>query len=132
VIDDNTTPTIDSPDDIAYVEGTIGNSIIWTPSDMYPASYQVSYNGSALASGDWGGARVAANVDGLPVGTHVIRLTVYDGSGLSVYDEVSVTVTAIEPEEPVPVFDPTLLIIIGAIAGAAVIIVVIIIILKKK
>ncbi|MGY5880906.1 MAG: right-handed parallel beta-helix repeat-containing protein, partial [Candidatus Thorarchaeota archaeon] len=25
VIDDNTTPTIDSPDDIAYVEGTIGN-----------------------------------------------------------------------------------------------------------
>ena len=133
VIDDNTAPTIDSPDDISYVEGSTGNSIIWTPSDMYPASYQVSFNGSALATGDWGGSRVAANVDGLPVGTHVIRLTVSDGSGLSTYDDVSVTVTAVESTTgPLPPFDPTLLIIVGAIAGAAIVIVVVIIILKKK
>ncbi|TFH07786.1 MAG: right-handed parallel beta-helix repeat-containing protein, partial [Candidatus Thorarchaeota archaeon] len=132
VVDDNTVPTIDHPDDITYVERTTGNSIIWTPVDMYPASYQVSYNGSTLATGEWAGSRVVANVDGLQVGTHVIRLTVYDGSGLSIYDEVSVTVTAIETEEPLPVFDPTLLIIVGAIAGAAIVVVVIIIFLKKK
>lgn len=132
VIDDDTAPTIDSPNDLTYVEGTMGNSIVWTPLDMYPASYQVSHNGSMLASGDWGGSRVVADVDGLPVGIHVIRLTVHDGSGLSAYDEVTVTVTVVEIVTPPPVDDSTMLLLIGAVVGAAIIVVVIVVLIRKK
>lgn len=132
IIDDDTAPTIDSPTDLTYVEGTMGNSIVWTPVDMYPASYQVSHNGSMLASGDWGGSRIVADVDGLPAGIHVIRLTVHDGSGLSAYDEVTVTVTAIEIATPPPVDDLTTLYLIGAVVGAAIIVVVIVILIRKK
>ncbi len=132
VIDDDTAPTIDNPNDLTYVEGTMGNSIVWTPVDMYPASYQISHNGSMFASGDWGGSRVIADVDGLPAGSHFIRLTVYDGSGLSAYDEVTVTVTAVEVVTLPPVDDSTMLLLIGAVVGAAIIVVVIVLLMRKK
>ncbi|MGY5880351.1 MAG: hypothetical protein RTV31_08870, partial [Candidatus Thorarchaeota archaeon] len=133
VIDDNTTPTIDSPDDIAYVEGTIGNQIIWTPTDDYPDTFAVTYNGSTFVSDSWGGSRITVVVDGLSPGTHSFTITVYDGSGNSATDLVEVRVSAVvvTPTPPPPV-DVGLLLIIVAVAGTIVVVVVVIYVLKKR
>ncbi|MHA1636785.1 MAG: right-handed parallel beta-helix repeat-containing protein, partial [Candidatus Thorarchaeota archaeon] len=133
VINDETNPIIDSPDDLMFVVGTTGNSLVWTPVDEYPATYEISSNGSVYISGDWGGSRVVLDVDGLPVGNHTFTLTVWDGSGNSVSDEVIVVVIPYEgwtaPLEPL---DATLAIIGLAVAGGVIAVVVIVYFLKIK
>jgi parallel beta-helix repeat protein len=133
VVDDDTPPVIDSPDDITYVEGFTQNFIVWSASDDYPDSYSVVYNGSVYESGDWSGAAILVNVDGLLAGNHSFRITVYDGVGLSAQDTVVVIVT---PPEGVttlpPPADLTALIIIGGVAAGVVIIVVIVYFLKQR
>ncbi|MHA1908565.1 MAG: right-handed parallel beta-helix repeat-containing protein [Candidatus Thorarchaeota archaeon] len=133
VIDDDVSPTIDSPEDIEYVEETTGNSIAWVPEDDHPDSYSVSYNSTVVESGDWGGSRITVDVDGLSVGSHVFTITVYDRSGNSATDSVNVTVTPIIPiEPPVPPVDWVLLLIIGGAIGAVVVVIVIVYFLKKR
>jgi hypothetical protein len=133
VINDPVVPTVDSPDDVVYVLGTTGNSIVWTPADDYPATYVVSYNGSTHVSDDWGGSKVILNVDGLPLGNHTFTLTVYDGSGSSVADSVTVIVIPYEgwTPEPTPV-DYTLALIIAGAVGGVIVIVAVVYFLKFK
>ncbi|UCE10779.1 MAG: hypothetical protein JSW61_02280, partial [Candidatus Thorarchaeota archaeon] len=133
VIDDDIAPTIDSPADISYLEGSIGNAIVWTPMDEYPSYFEVSFNGSIIASEDWGGSRIPVSVDGLPAGTHSMTLTVYDGSGNSVSDTVVVTVIPVVPTTPPPEpLDLGVLIIVVIGAGAAVAVVVIVFLIRKR
>ena len=102
VVVDNTPPSIDTPADISYTEGFTMNFIIWSPTDEYPDSYVVMYNGTTYESGDWTGAIIAVNVDGLRAGNHTFRITVYDCAGLSVSDSVIVIVTPAEAETTAP------------------------------
>ena len=134
VIDDSVAPAVDSPDDLVIILGTTGNSIIWTPTDVYPASYAVSSNGSVYASGDWGGSRIAVVVDGLPLGNHTFTLTVEDGSGSSATDTVTVTVLPFEgwTPEPAPLDYTIVLIVVGAVAGVIVLAVVVYFVKFKK
>jgi parallel beta-helix repeat protein len=89
---ETTTPTIDQPADIDYVEGTTGNTIIWTPSDAHPSHYVVYRNGTEVALASWDGSSITVEVDSLNVGTYVCRIVVYDTSGNWVSDTVLVIV----------------------------------------
>ncbi|MFW9847326.1 MAG: right-handed parallel beta-helix repeat-containing protein, partial [Candidatus Thorarchaeota archaeon] len=132
-LDDNTDPTIDSPDDITYTHGTTGNNIIWSPSDDYPDTYRVTIDGELLMSAAWGGSRVVVVVDGLDVGEYVFELTVFDGSGNSQSDSVAVIVEALEPTGPPPIqIDPAVLLAVAAIAGGAVVVIVIVYLIRKR
>ncbi|MDF1541116.1 MAG: NosD domain-containing protein, partial [Candidatus Thorarchaeota archaeon] len=133
VIADGDNPTIDSPADITYTEGTTGNVIIWTPSDAHPDFFEVTANGSVLVSGSWGGARIVLNVDGLQPGTHNFALTVTDGSGNEVSDTVRVIVLAIVGETtPPPPLDLGPILIMVGVAGAVVVVIVVIYFIKKR
>ncbi len=93
-VDDSVAPLIDSPSDLSFVEGDPTASITWTPTDSYPISFEILDNETVLESGDWDGSQITIGLDTLPLGLHVITLTVYDLGGNSVSDEVYVTVTS--------------------------------------
>ncbi|MHA1770590.1 MAG: right-handed parallel beta-helix repeat-containing protein [Candidatus Thorarchaeota archaeon] len=137
---DSTDPSLDSPEDFTIYYGSIGNTIVWTPTDLYPESYTVALNGTTIASGDWSGAKIVVNVDGLDVGVHQFTLTVYDASGNSANDEITVTViyspwapaptTTVTPPAPI---DPLLIgLIVAGVAGAIAIVVVLYMLKKKR
>jgi parallel beta-helix repeat protein len=134
VVDDVDAPTIDEPEDITYYFGTTGNRIIWSPEDEYPASYEVSLNGTVIISESWQGSRIVVEVDGTPIGTHHYVLTVYDGSGDSASDTVTVNVLPVVPATtaiPPPDYSVLIILVVGA-GIAAVVIVVLFLYLKKS
>ncbi|MHA1735394.1 MAG: PKD domain-containing protein, partial [Candidatus Thorarchaeota archaeon] len=78
---------------LSYVEGTVGHWINWSASDLDPASYSVTRNGTLVTSGTWDGSDIDVNVDALAVGTYIFAINVSDGSGNFATDSVTVTVT---------------------------------------
>ncbi|MDF1540929.1 MAG: hypothetical protein P1Q69_18680, partial [Candidatus Thorarchaeota archaeon] len=132
VIADTEDPTIDSPADLVYLEGTTGNAIVWTPRDDNPDSYQIVSNGTTLKTDDWSGSRIAFDVDGLAPGVYLYTVTVYDTSGNFATDSVNVTVTPVIPlDEPV-IVDWLLIIIVVVVIGAVVVVIAIIYFMKKR
>ncbi len=91
-VTDTVSPSIDSPSDVEYSEDTTGHSIVWSPSDAHPASYEVYRNGTIVESGAWTGDNITVNIDGLGVGAYNYTLVVYDESGNHASDTVIVTV----------------------------------------
>ncbi|RLI51919.1 MAG: hypothetical protein DRO93_15615 [Candidatus Thorarchaeota archaeon] len=75
---DVTPPALSHPEDITYVEGTVGHSISWTATEEYPAFYEGFRNGIVIASGSWSGSVITVNVDGLAPGTHNFTVRVTD------------------------------------------------------
>jgi hypothetical protein len=133
VVDDDTAPTIDNPEDITYTEGSTGNVIIWTPMDEYPESFRVTYNGSIIRDESWGGSRIILNVDNLAVGSHVFLVSVTDGSSNSISDQVMVTVLPVIPvTPPVGPFDLAALGLVAAVGGAVVVVFVVLYFLRKR
>ena len=92
VVDDLTIPTIDSPDNQTIYEGSTMNSIVWSPSDDYPVSYQILRDGSELVTDDWDGGNISISIDGLGLGTYNYTIVVFDIGGNSVTDTVWITV----------------------------------------
>ncbi|MHA2116895.1 MAG: right-handed parallel beta-helix repeat-containing protein [Candidatus Thorarchaeota archaeon] len=130
-------PTVDSPNDVSYTEGTTGNSINWTASDANPSSYVVYRDESVLVSDSWDGSQVIVIIDGLAVGTYDYTLEVMDLGGNTVSDSVTVTVTAEPTTSTTPTGGPTtpdgsLMTIVVIGAAGAVVIIIIIIVMKKK
>ncbi|MFW9848944.1 MAG: right-handed parallel beta-helix repeat-containing protein [Candidatus Thorarchaeota archaeon] len=132
VVDDGTAPEIDHPADVVYIVGTTGNNIVWSPQDEYPYSFLIERNNTIAADGMWGGSRITINVDGLAVGNHSYRLTVYDRGGNQNTDTVVVIVEPLIQEPEVLAVDWVILIIIGTVIGAVVVVVAIVYYLKKK
>ncbi|RDE12690.1 MAG: hypothetical protein C4K49_09815 [Candidatus Thorarchaeota archaeon] len=91
---DTTPPVINHPVDIRMNETDTGLSIVWTPSDLYPASWEVRLNGTVVASGAWNstGEDVVVSLNGLNPGTYVYTITVADMSGNLEDDMVAVRV----------------------------------------
>lgn len=85
-------PTLDSPEDLTYEEGTIGHEITWNATASFPLHYVVYRNGTLIVSNQWNGSQIAVSVDGLPVGTYEYALTVEDTLGGTASDTVFVTV----------------------------------------
>ncbi len=133
VINDATAPIIDSPEDIVFVVDTTGNRIIWTPTDDYPDSFEVSFNGTVIAADSWGGGHIVLELDNLVVGEYNFTMTVFDGGQHSASDTVAVQVIPYEGWTPVlPPPDFTLLIIAGVGVTGAVVIIGVIYVLKIK
>ena len=117
---DTTPPVINHLLDIRMNETDTGLSIVWIPSDLYPASWEVRLNGTVIVSGAWNstGEEIVVSLDGLDPGTYVYSITVTDMGGNSEHDVIVVTV------ERVPdwweVFGPfgsvTVIITIGSLA----------------
>jgi len=86
-------PSVDSPDDITYEEGTSGYSISWTATDNNPDSYIIYREGVVVDSGSWtSGVPITINVDGLTVGSYNYTIVVTDASNNTATDTVIVTV----------------------------------------
>ncbi|MHA2364251.1 MAG: Heimdall-CTERM domain-containing surface protein [Candidatus Hodarchaeales archaeon] len=93
-------PSINSPQDISYVEGDTGFSISWIAIDNNPSTYSIQLNGNEIASGSWvSGNTFIQSVDGLSTGVYNYTIIVSDEDGFNEFDSVIVTVTA--PESPV-------------------------------
>ncbi|MHA2067534.1 MAG: LVIVD repeat-containing protein [Candidatus Thorarchaeota archaeon] len=89
---DETPPDIDQPGDIQYVEGVTGNTITWSPSDLYPAAFEILKNGTSARSGPWDGSVISIDVDGLAFGVYNYTLIVSDDGGNTARDTVFVSV----------------------------------------
>ena len=85
-------PTIDHPADIEYIVGNTGNSITWTPDDLFPHTYQILRNDTEVDSGSWDGSSITVSIDGLEVGTYNYTLSVSNEAGNQVTDTVFVNV----------------------------------------
>ncbi|MHA2192140.1 MAG: hypothetical protein ACXAAR_01795 [Candidatus Thorarchaeota archaeon] len=102
-VSDGTAPIIDEPSDINYNEGEPGGSIVWSPSDSYPSSYEIYLNDVLIKSGLWNSSleTITVSVTGQPRGTHNFTLAVYDLDGNSASDSVDVFVS----DATLPVID---------------------------
>ncbi|OLS22494.1 MAG: hypothetical protein HeimC3_30350 [Candidatus Heimdallarchaeota archaeon LC_3] len=82
-------PTLDSPDDLSYTEGSIGHNITWTAYDNNPVNYTLLRNSIEIENNSWiSGDPLKFNVDGLVEGTYNFTLMVYDKDGLYAVDTV--------------------------------------------
>jgi len=87
-------PSINSPANINYQEGDIGNSITWTATDDNPTTYTITRGSTQVASGSWSsGSPITVSVDDLSIGTYTYTCTVSDGDGQTDSDSVIVTVS---------------------------------------
>ncbi len=91
-IPDLTNPSINHPEDIMYIHGSLGHTLSWEVADIYPASFKVERNNSMIVGGSWFGDNIQITVDGLPIGSHLYTCTVYDQAENTNYDTVMVTV----------------------------------------
>jgi parallel beta-helix repeat protein len=89
---ETTTPTIDQPASMNYVEGITGNTITWTPSDEHPSHYVVYRNGTVVVLANWDESSITVEVDGLSVGVYNYTIVVYDTSGNWASDTVLIIV----------------------------------------
>ena len=98
VLPDMTPPSLDSPSDIIYAFGAVGNTINWTPQDTNPQYYEILLNGSLLYWGIWNSSSeiINVNVDGLPIGTHSYMVRVSDIQWNNATDLVEVSVISHE------------------------------------
>ena len=148
VVDDTTSPSIDTPADIEYEESTTGHFIIWNPSDIHPVHYAIYFEGSLVKSGAWNSSSetITISVDGLDSGTYNYTLMVTDIGGNTAVDSVMVSVTVATTTSTLPtttstlpttngtatLTDGTVMTIIVISIGGVVVIITIFIVLKKK
>jgi hypothetical protein len=93
-VGDIAAPSITSPSDITYEEGsTTTYTITWDVSDANPATYNITENGVDVDNGAWTNGTITYDVSGLSVGTYTYILTVRDQAGNYKSDTVLVTVT---------------------------------------
>ncbi len=143
---DGIAPTIDSPLDIEYTEGDIGNTITWNPDDLHPSNYEILRDGVSVGSFVWSLPleSIMVPVDGLLPGEYNYTLVVTDTGGNTVSDSVIVTVTTqsttpttetttdTTSPTPPPPSDMSVMIIVLVGAGGAVVVIIIIFLMKKK
>lgn len=91
---DGTAPTIDSPDDLDFQEGSTENTITWHASDLHPTSFEITRNGTLVKSGLWNSSTeaITISVDGLTPGFYNFTIRVTDIGNNHVTDEVNVFV----------------------------------------
>lgn len=149
LVTDYIVPTINEPSNVIVTEGSSGVSIIWIGSDTYPDRYEITRNGTPIASGVWNSSAESFTVslNGLAMGEYVFIITLYDEVGNPIQDTVIVTVeaasvtttTTTEPTTTTTTTnttltpgDGTILTITIVITIAGVVIVIVVIIIKRK
>jgi hypothetical protein len=91
---DVTVPTINHPEDVAYTEGQVGNSVTWQASDDNPTAYEVVRDSVIIKAGQWNSSseQIVVSVDRLVPGVYEHVLFVFDVGGHVMSDPVLVTV----------------------------------------
>ncbi len=157
VVTDRTPPSLTPLNDVSFEFGTKGHSLTWICSDLFPSSFSITQNGTVVDSGLWNGSNLAVNLDELSVGVYNFTIVLYDSTGNSASDFVTVTVTLPETTSTTSItsttptttttsttpttstsptgtsepIDSMLLVIAGAI-GVIVLLIVVIVLIKKK
>ncbi|MHA2265183.1 MAG: NosD domain-containing protein, partial [Candidatus Thorarchaeota archaeon] len=85
--------SLDSPNDIVYIEGTSGHIINWTAYAQYPGVFEIKRDSVVMESGPWNGSDIPFFVDGWSIGVYNITLIVTHKTGHSLTDIVFVSVT---------------------------------------
>jgi len=130
---DTTAPTMNSPPDIEYEAGSIGNTITWNTFDLAPSFFEIYRDGILIKQQQWNSTVISIVVDSLSAGTYSYSLTLYDESGNSISDEVQVIVTVRTTEtSTATTYDTLYLSIILASGIVGVIIVLIVVRFKGK
>ena len=98
-VEDNESPSINSPDDLEYHEDSTSNTIAWSVSDAHADTYSLWMGEELVSSGSWSNGILDFNIDGLTKGTYYYTLVVKDESENSASDTVKVTIVdATNPE----------------------------------
>lgn len=95
VVVPNVAPVISTPADVTYAYGATNRYIYWTVTDATTVSrtYTVYRNGTSVGTGYWtSGLQFSVIITGLAMGSYNYTIIARDGAGLSVSDEVIVTV----------------------------------------
>ncbi|MFW9994400.1 MAG: NosD domain-containing protein [Candidatus Odinarchaeota archaeon] len=121
-VEDTVIPVIvyTGSDNISFEEGSTGNNLTASATDLYPDTYTVYQNGTAVDSGDWvAGTAIIIDLDALalPAGVYNFTLAVEDTSGNGASLVVTVTVTKPAAAAPDLLGLLVLVLLIGA-AGA--------------
>ena len=103
-------PSINSPPDISFECGTLGNRIEWGAFDAYPNNYIIFDNGNIIDEQTWFGQNISYFVDFLGFGYHNICIQLFDFGGLSTMDCVNVFIVdtippSIEGEGAISIFE---------------------------
>ncbi len=88
-------PTVNSPDDVFLVHRDEGLAVSWNTYDAHPDWYTIEDNATVIQQGEWNTTTITLSLDGFDIGTHNIRITLYDLDENSAYDDVAVRVDPI-------------------------------------
>ncbi len=91
---DTTNPRFSTPNNLVIVEGDGLTRLIWQVYEIFPYYYSVTRGDTVIMSGPLYGNVVSVDLGTLPIGIHLLKLTVWDTSGNSGFDSVTVQVTA--------------------------------------
>ncbi len=141
-IRDTTAPLVtQSPPDIEFTEGAVGNDVIWTAYDFMLAGFEVYVDGVVQFDGalDSGNALVSISLDYLLAGQYNFTIVFYDISGNTISDTVWVVVNAVSTTtsgtttDTLPTTEPLEpLLILTVSAGGLIIVVVVVVFYAKK
>ncbi|GAF99266.1 unnamed protein product, partial [marine sediment metagenome] len=92
LFEDIVVPVIVPLSDMAIDVETSSNTLTWQAYDALPKSYLIRENNLVVDSSIWNGGDITTDLDHLPVGTHELNVTVYDGAGNSATDGIFVSV----------------------------------------
>ncbi|UCG03972.1 MAG: right-handed parallel beta-helix repeat-containing protein, partial [Candidatus Heimdallarchaeota archaeon] len=102
---DVTPPTINSPDDLSFEEGSIGYSITWVGSDEHPWRAVILLNNTPVYNESWAGENIIARLDpidlypqALTAGVHNFTCILYDWEGRQTKDSVLVVINPHVPD----------------------------------
>ena len=100
-VSDSTPPVLTSPSDDNYNEGSTGNTISWTVTELNPDTYEVFCNSSPWDSGSYSnGVPIVIDIDGKGAGIWNFTIYVNDTSGNSAVDMVIIEVFEIDIDDP--------------------------------
>ena len=93
-IHDGDDPLITSPEDLQFIEGTLGQVITWIGTDEHPTSYQILINGTPIKSNLWNTSSesISIEIDNFVSGAYNYTCIISDIDSNLAWDEVIVTV----------------------------------------
>lgn len=92
------TPSISSPIDFSYEEGSTGNFINWTATDNSPDKLMIFRNTTSIVNNTWvSNGIISTNIDGYSLGVYNYTIYLNDTDGNEIIDTVFVTVVDTTP-----------------------------------
>jgi len=91
-VTDSTSPSVGQPTNILYQYGSVGHSIVWSVSDLYPGNYSIFMNEQLIVSDNWTTGSIVIDIDGLALGNYIFSILVSDSSSNLASDSVLVTI----------------------------------------